>query len=404
MRYGSVHRHERVLDLRAGALAREVEWSSPGGQAVRCAASGWSRSPSGRSRRSATRSSRSTSPPGSSCSPSSWPTSSCPRRTATTRASRRRCARRWSPSSTAATTSGVTLIHRTRHSGLRWPRRWTTRSTAPRARRSTSESQRGPRRAPRSSAELQPGAALRMVKYLAYGWSAQRSVPAVRDQVGAALRPRATPAGTGCSPSSARSSTTSGTRADVEIDGDPQLQQAVRFALFHVLQAGRAGRAAGDPGQGADRSAATTATRSGTPRPSCCRCSPTPCPTRRRDALRWRHSTLDLAQERAAAARACAARRSLADDPRPGVLGLLAGRHGGVPHQRRHRRRGRAATSPPPATRTFEREVGLELLVETARLWRSLGPPRRGAAASASTASPAGRVHARSSTTTSSPT
>ena len=29
----------------------------------------------------------------------------------------------------------------------------------------------------------------------------------------------------------------------------------------------------------------------------------------------------------------------VADDPRPGVLGLLAGRHGGVPRQRRHRRR-----------------------------------------------------------------
>ena len=63
----------------------------------------------------------------------------------------------------------------------------------------------------------------------------------------------------------------------------------------------------------------------------------------------------------------------MADDPRPGVLGLLAGRHGRVPHQR--------ATSPTPSSATssatgdeaFEREVGLELLVETARLWRSLG-------------------------------
>ena len=51
-------------------------------------------------------------------------------------------------------------------------------------------------------------------------------------------RRRAAPAGTACSPSSARTSTTSGTRADVEVDGDPELQQAVRFALFQVLQAG----------------------------------------------------------------------------------------------------------------------------------------------------------------------
>ena len=27
-------------------------------------------------------------------------------------------------------------------------------------------------------------------------------------------------------------------RADVEVDGDPEIQQAVRFSLFHVLQAG----------------------------------------------------------------------------------------------------------------------------------------------------------------------
>ena len=67
-------------------------------------------------------------------------------------------------------------------------------------------------------------------------------------------------------------------RADVEIDGDDELQQAVRFALFHTLQAARARRAARDPGQGADRAPATTATSSGTPRPSCCPCSPTPRP------------------------------------------------------------------------------------------------------------------------------
>lgn len=27
-------------------------------------------------------------------------------------------------------------------------------------------------------------------------------------------------------------------RADVEVDGDEELQQAVRFALFHIIQAG----------------------------------------------------------------------------------------------------------------------------------------------------------------------
>jgi trehalose/maltose hydrolase-like predicted phosphorylase len=40
--------------------------------------------------------------------------------------------------------------------------------------------------------------------------------------------------------------------ADVGVDGDAEIQQAVRFGLFHILQAG-AGRVPTDRGQGADR-------------------------------------------------------------------------------------------------------------------------------------------------------
>src|SRR5829696_9035544 len=35
VRYGTLLRHERVLDLRDGVLRREVRWVSPAGQAVR---------------------------------------------------------------------------------------------------------------------------------------------------------------------------------------------------------------------------------------------------------------------------------------------------------------------------------------------------------------------------------
>src|SRR5947207_6916036 len=35
IRYGTLHSHERVLDLRAGVLQRRVEWRSPAGAAVR---------------------------------------------------------------------------------------------------------------------------------------------------------------------------------------------------------------------------------------------------------------------------------------------------------------------------------------------------------------------------------
>ena len=56
-------------------------------------------------------------------------------------------------------------------------------------------------------------------------------------------------------------------RADVELEGDEEIQQATRFGMFHVLQAGA--RAEGGPSRPrACPGTATTATRSGTPRRS----------------------------------------------------------------------------------------------------------------------------------------
>ncbi|HZJ06459.1 MAG TPA: hypothetical protein VFD59_13445 [Nocardioidaceae bacterium] len=40
------------------------------------------------------------------------------------------------------------------------------------------------------------------------------------------------------------------THADVELDGDPDLQQAVRFAMFHVLQAGARAEGRAIPAKG----------------------------------------------------------------------------------------------------------------------------------------------------------
>ena len=62
VRYGELRSHERVLDFRAGTLTRQAEWMSPAGQAVRIPRSGRCPSPSGRSGRSATRWSRWTGP------------------------------------------------------------------------------------------------------------------------------------------------------------------------------------------------------------------------------------------------------------------------------------------------------------------------------------------------------
>ena len=78
MRYGTLVRHERVLDLRSGTLRRDVEWMSPAGTRSGSAPSGWSPSPSGPSWRSATRSRPSTRRSGWWCSRSWSPTRSCP--------------------------------------------------------------------------------------------------------------------------------------------------------------------------------------------------------------------------------------------------------------------------------------------------------------------------------------
>ena len=87
------------------------------------------------------------------------------------------------------------------------------------------------------TADVAPGRPLRLVKFLAYGWSSQRSVPAIRDQVAAAL---ASARRTGWQRLLDEQRTYLNEfwrRADVELEGDAALQQAVRFALFHTLQA-----------------------------------------------------------------------------------------------------------------------------------------------------------------------
>ena len=90
----------------------------------------------------------------------------------------------------------------------------------------------------------------------------------------------------------------------------------------------------------------------------------------------------------------------VADDPRPRVLGLLAGRHGRLPHQRRHRRRGAALPARDRRRRVRARRGaraagGDRAAVALAR------PPRRARARSTSTASPGPTSTRRSPTTTS---
>jgi trehalose/maltose hydrolase-like predicted phosphorylase len=218
---------------------------------------------------------------------------------------------------------------------------------------------------------LRPGQRLRLVKYLAYGWSSLRSRPALRDQAAAALSGARYTGWDGLLEGQRAYLDDFWDSADVEVEGDPDCQQAVRFGLFHVLQASaRAERRAiagkGLTGTGYDGHAfwdteafvlpLLTYT---TPRAAA-------------DALRWRASILDIAKERAAQLdldgaaypwRTIRGEECSAYWP-AGTAAWHINADIAIAFERY-----RAVTG----DNSLEEDCGLEVLVETARLWRSLG-------------------------------
>jgi alpha,alpha-trehalose phosphorylase len=219
--------------------------------------------------------------------------------------------------------------------------------------------------------ELAPGDTVRLVKFLAYAWSSRRSFPALHDEVVAALAEARHTGWDGLAAAQRRYLEAFWEDADVEIDGDTELQQAIRFCLFHTLQASvraeqRAIAAKGLSGPGYDGHTFWDTERFVVPVLTFV------APRAAADALRWRHATLDLARTRAhelgldgaafpwrtIRGQECSGYwpASTAAFHVNGAIADAAARY-------------TAAT----CDDSFEREAGLALLVETARLWRSLG-------------------------------
>ncbi|QIS04147.1 family 65 glycosyl hydrolase [Nocardia brasiliensis] len=210
-----------------------------------------------------------------------------------------------------------------------------------------------------------------LTKYLAYGWSSQRSTPALRAQVEAAL---AAGMETGWDELLERQRAYLDefwSSADVEIDGDPEMQQAVRFALFHVLQAGARGETRAIPskgltGPGYDGHAFWDTETFVLP------VLTHTMPAAAADALRWRHSTLDPARQRA---------RELGQPgamfPWRSINGEEGSGYWPTGTAAVHVNADIADATIRYVTATgdevFERECGVELLVETARMWSGLG-------------------------------
>ena len=146
---------------------------------------------------------------------------------------------------------------------------------------------------------LEPGQKLRMIKFVAYGSSSERSLTAVRDQAWAALTAARQAGWDGLLAEQRAYLDDFWDRADVEIDGDTEVQQAVRFALFHVLQAGARAEtkpipAKGLTGPGYDGHAFWDTETFVLP------VLTLTAPDAAANALRWRHYTLPAAFGRAA--------------------------------------------------------------------------------------------------------
>ncbi len=216
-----------------------------------------------------------------------------------------------------------------------------------------------------------PGDPLTITKFVTYGWSARRSVPAIRDQVSAALA-EATHTGWDELVAAQRAYLDDfWERADVELDGDAELQQAVRFGLFHSLQAsargeGRAIPAKGLTGPGYDGHTFWDTEAYVLPLLSYA------APSAAAEALKWRLATIEKARERAVELGL-----EGAAFPWRTISGAECGAYWPAGTAAFHINadiadavvRYCAANQDP----VFEREVALPILVETARLWRSLG-------------------------------
>jgi alpha,alpha-trehalose phosphorylase len=373
VRYGTIHSHERVLDLRAGTLTRHVEWTSPADKRVRVS-----------SERLVSLTQRAVAgicyTVESACDEAlrvvvqselianeALPDLSKDPRAAAALESPLDC------EDHAVSNDGqyrVILVHRTHKSGLRVASGMAHEIEGPERMRVHTEAFADVGRCT-IAAELRPGERLQIYKYLGYGWSSQRSRPALHDQVAGALATAKLTGWERLLTEQREYLDEFWSGADVEVEGDPEVQQAVRFGLFHILQAGaraekRPIAAKGLTGTGYEGHSFWDTETFVLPVLTYTQ------PSAAADVLRWRHLVMPMAKDRAT------------------DLGLA-----GVAFPWRTIRGHECSGYWPAGTAAFhinadiadavlryldatedaafERSTGLELVIETARLWRSLG-------------------------------
>ncbi len=369
LRYGRLDKHERTLDLRRGVLERTCEWTSPAGTTVRV-----------RSTRLVSLTQRAIAAVSYEVEPVDSRTrvviqselvanESLPDPDGDPRTSKA-LRSPLEPEEDMAVGSRLRLVHRTRRSGLRVAVAADHEIDAPGETTTSSESNPDVARLT-VTAVLEPGQRLRVRKTVAHGWSGARSRPAMSDQVEAALAAAGHSGWDGLVAEQRDYIDDFWARADVEVHGDEEIQQAVRFALFHVLQAGaraeqRAIPAKGLTGSGYDGHAFWDTEMFVLPVLTYTE------PRAVAEALRWRRDTLPAARDRAAqlGLRGAAFPWRTIDGSEGSAYWPAGTAAFHVAADIAH-----AAVRYTAATgdTDFERDTALELLVETARLWRSLG-------------------------------
>ncbi len=366
---GTLERHERVLDLRAGLLKRDVRWRSEYGRAVKVhterlvsfadrnlAAIRYEVEALEQPLRIAIQSNLVANQPeqGNGDDPRAG----------------RSLGAALEPQLSVGHGLRVVLAHRTRRSGLALASGMEHHLEADGPADTLTHAEPDLGRVTISVA-LEPGTPLRLEKLLAYHWSSVQSIDWLRDQVDASLESALAQGFDGLAARQREFLDAFWQRADIEVDGDLEIQQALRFALFHVLQAsaraeGRAIGAKGLTGPGYEGHAFWDTESFVLPVLTYA------LPQAARSALRWRHSTLPLARDRAEQlglrgaafpwrtirGEECSAYwpAGAAAFHVNAAVALAAARYV-------------AATG----DSDFERDTGVDLLVESARLWLSLG-------------------------------
>jgi alpha,alpha-trehalose phosphorylase len=370
IRYGELRSHERVLDLRAGVLRRTLEWVSPAGRPVRITST---RLVSFAQRAVAAIQYEVEALDGTTAvvvQSELVANETLPRAERDPRAAEALASPLRSELFRAEDTRAV-LAHSTRASGLTMAAEMDHVIEGPSGTEAAAESFDDLVRV-LVTADLVQGEPLRIVKLLGYGWSSQRSLPAIIDQVAAALAEARHHGWDGLMAEQRAYLDEFWDRADVEIDGDAELQLAVRFGLFHMLQAGaraenRAIAAKGLTGPGYEGHTFWDTETFVLP------VLTYTVPWAARDALRWRHRTLGLAREHASSLGlkgAAFAWRTIRGQECSGYWPAgTAAFHINADIADAVLRYQAAADD----DEAFASGVGLELLVETARLWRSLG-------------------------------